>query len=490
VSKKKNEKDISKQEAIRQLWEIPNLDYKLKGNQKNVKKTLLEDPNDISVILCSRRFGKSYTLCCWAIEVCLKQKRSIVKYACPEKIMVATIINPAIESIIEDSPIHLKPEWKEGKKEWIFPNGSRIQVAGTDKGHVEKLRGGYAQLCICDEAGFMTDLDYVVNSVLAPTTDTTGGRVILASTPNYKDPLHEFHTNFIYPLQDSGNLVKYTIYDSPMVNEEKIKKIISRYPGGVSNPKFRCEYLCEISVEKEKMVIPELTQELEKEIVKEWKRPAYYDVYTAGDPAFVDLTGILFSYYDFKNGVLVIEDELVMNGAELTTESLATNIKLKEKQNFTIPITNETKEPFMRVMDNNNLILINDLYRLHDLSFIATKKDNKEVQINQVRLMLSKKNIIINPKCKNLLYHIRNAKWNKNRNSFMRMPDSPDKTLRGGHADLLDALIYLVRNLVTGHNPYPYDYDELKGDNVYRNTPLESNRHTDIMNKLFNNKKN
>jgi len=479
---------LTKKEAIRQLWEIPNLDYKLRGKQKDVKATLLNDSSDVSVILCSRRFGKSYTLCCWAIETCLSAKRNIVKYACPEKLMVATIINPAIEAIIEDCPPHLKPEWKEARKVWVFPNGSEIQIAGTDKGHIEKLRGGYAQLCICDEAGFMTDLDYVVNSVLAPTTDTTDGRVILASTPNYKDPLHEFHTNFIHPLEAMDKLVKYTIYDSPMVDEKKIQKIIKRYPGGVNNAKFRCEYLCEIAVEKTTMVIPEFTVEIEKKTVIETDMPPFYDNYTSGDPAFVDLTGILFAYYDFRKGKLVIVDELVMNGAELTTESLADNIKRKEKEHFRMPVTNETKEPFMRIMDNNNGILINDLYLLHDLSFIATKKDNKEAQINQVRLMIANEEILIHPRCKTLKYHLKNAKWDKSRKKFLRMKDSPDGDLRGGHADLLDALIYLVRNLIKEHNPYPYNYDELQGDNVHRNGTLEKDRNSGLMNQLFNKK--
>jgi len=481
-------KELTKKEAIRQLWEIPNLDYKLKGKQKEIKDTIANDTADISAILASRRLGKSYILCCWAVEICLSAKYNIVKYACPEKIMVAENINPLIEKIINDCPPNLKPEWKEARKKWIFPNGSEIQIAGTDKGHIEKLRGGYAQLCICDEAGFMTDLDYVVNSVLAPTIDTTGGRVVLASTPNYKDPLHEFHTSFIYPLESLNKLKRYTIYDSPMLTPERIEKIIARYPGGENNPKFRCEYLCEIAIEKSSMVIPEFTQQIEKKIVREHERPPFYDTYTAGDPGFKDLTGVLFSYYDFKKNILVIEDELVMNGAELTTESLANNIKQKEKKNFVIPVTNEAKEPFLRIMDNNNLILINDLYMLHELSFIATKKDNKEAQINQVRLMISNKQIAINPRCRNLIYHLKNAKWDKHHKAFKRMPDTPDRTLKGGHADLLDALIYLVRNLVKGKNPYPYDYDELKGNDIFRPDGTLKDKKTSLMNKLFNNK--
>lgn len=479
---------LTPEQAKRQLWNMGNLDYLLKGNQKKIKKALLEDKNDITTILASRRFGKSYILCAWAIEECVKQKRAIVKYACPEKIMVSTIINPIINNIIEDAPDNLKPSWKEQRKVWEFPNGSEIQIAGTDKGHVEKLRGGYSQLCICDEAGFMTDLDYVVNSVMAPTTDTTNGRVILASTPNYKDPQHEFHTNFLAPLEASGNLIKFTIYESPMVDAEKIKKIIARYPGGVSNAKFRCEYLCEIAIDLEALVIPEFTPELEQLIVKETERPPYYDSYTSGDPAFVDLTGVLFGYYDFDKATIVIEEEFVTNGATMTTEALAADIKNIEANLWIDPVSRLPKPPFMRVMDNNNLILINDLHRLHNLTFVATKKDNKEAQINQVRMMLSSKRIIIDPKCKNLLYHIKNAKWDKNRKVFERLKDSPDGSLRGGHADLLDALIYLVRNVIQSKNPYPHDYNKLRGNNVHRNDSLDDSGVKGFVKQIFGRK--
>ena len=231
---------LTRKQAIHQLWNIGNLEYLLKGKQKDIKKYLKENDKSISVVLASRRWGKSFILCLWSIEECIKASNSIVKYACPTKEMVYKIIHPIIKKIIQDAPEHLKPEWKEKRQVWVFPNGSEIQIAGTDKGNIEFLRGGSAVLCICDEAGFMDDLDYAVNSVLAPTTDTTGGKVVLASTPNYKEPNHEFHINFLYPLEESGELVKFTIYDSPMVTPEKIQEIINRYPKKTLDPKFRC----------------------------------------------------------------------------------------------------------------------------------------------------------------------------------------------------------------------------------------------------------
>jgi hypothetical protein len=102
---------------------------------------------------------------------------------------------------------------------------------------------------------------------------------------------------------------------------------------------------------------------------------------------------------------------------------------------------------------------------------MATAKDNKEAQINELKIRVKQNKIFIHPRCENLLYHLKSAKWklkrDGTRDGFERLKDVKEKNLRGGHADLLDALIYLVRNVSTLKNPYPIDYFELKGENVF-----------------------
>jgi len=357
-------KNLSKEQAVHELWRLGELSWKLKGNQKNVYKTLKEDPNDVTCILISRRFGKSYTNCILAIETCIRQPGSIVKYACPTQNQVRRIIQPIMRDIFKDAPEELKAVYNTQEKAYRFNNGSEIQISGTDSGNAESLRGGSAELLICDEAGFMTDLDYVVNSILLPTTDTTDGRLLLTSTPNYKDPMHEFHESFVFPMEAEGRLIKYTVYDSPMVDENRIKKIIARYPGGESNQKFRCEYLCEIPRSSELTVIPEFNEELKSQIVtSNVDMPPFFDPYVSMDVGFRDLTVAIFGYYDFRNAKLVILDELVMNGPEMTTDRLAEEIKKKEKMRFYNEKFEEEVPTYLRVMDND-LKLINDLSRL------------------------------------------------------------------------------------------------------------------------------
>lgn len=464
VSKKKQREKAA---AIRKLWELGNLSWKLKGKQINIYNDIKNAVYDVSCILVSRRFGKSFTNCLVAVEECLKTDNAIVKYACPKQRMVTTIIKPIMREILRDCPEHLKPEWKSQDKVYAFPNGSEIQVAGTDNGNAESLRGGYAQLLICDEAGFMDDLDYVVNSILLPTTDTTDGKLILTSTPNYKDPQHEFHESFVFPLEAEDRLIKYTLYDSPMVDDKKRAKIIARYPGGVENPKFRCEYLCEIPRETEFTVIPEFLKKKEEVVVGDYEFPPFYDCYVAADVGFRDLTAVLFAYYDFRRAKLVVVDEIIMNGPEMTTEALAEEIKKREHLRFFDKDNNIPVAPYVRVMDND-LKLINDLSRLHNIHFLATAKDNKEAQVNEVRMWVHQNKIEIHERCKHLIYHLSGAQWDKSRKAFAHMKDTPNKEIAGGHADALDALIYMIRNINTGKNPYPNDYGQLSGPNIFQ----------------------
>ena len=467
-----NNNVITQKQAIDKLWRLGNLEWKLKGIQKEMRRAIVDNPGQRVTFLVSRRSGKSFTMCTVAVETCIKTPNCIVKYVCPQQKMVKTIVKPIMRIILDDCPVDIKPDYKEADKKYVFPNGSEIQFAGSDGGNIESLRGGFAQLCLVDEAGFVDDLDYGVKSVLSPTTKTVNGKIVLASTAS-KSPDHQFMTNFVDRAEAEGTLIKYTIYDNPMFTEKIIKETIDEYIGGVADPQFRREYLCEVEVDSDVKVLPEYTTELEKDIIKQVDSPAHSDIYVSGDPAASDLTVILFGYYDFLSSQLVVQDELVLGGANthITTQDIADGIFRKEKLLFTNKLTGEVKTPFMRIMDNNNPILINDLWQEHGLQFFATAKDNKEAQINKVRMWLKQGKIIIDPKCVNLRYHLRMGRWKLDRNGvrkgFERVGATSDGKLKANHCDGLDALIYLVRNIDTNRNPYPDDYFDMKGSNIH-----------------------
>lgn len=468
-------KKVSKKDAIRVLWERGCLEYKLHKAQKDIIKSIQENDKKIITVVSSRRLGKSHLLLLMATELCVKNPNSIVKYICPRKDQVKRALVPIMRKLIEDCPPDLKPELIVRDYTFRFPNGSEIQMAGTDSGNHETIRGGAAHMCIVDEAGFCDDLTYVVNSVLLPTTQTTKGKVILVSTPS-KSPDHEFVLNYMNPAKFNNELIIKTIYDNPMISKQDIDDTINAYPLGVNDPEFQREFMCKVHIDDSSAVIPEFTEEIESETVVEWEKPVFFDAYVSMDPGFRDLTAVLFAYYDFKNDKIVIEDELVVNGPTMTTDYLAEEIMKKEELNFKHRFTNEPIVP-IRVSDLSP-ILLNDLQNLHNITFLPTLKDDKIAAINNTRMLIAQGKVIINPRCENLVRHLKGATWDKKRKSFARSPDN-------GHYDCIDALVYLLRNVRFGKNPFPAGYGREGNDWFYSGEPDSSTSITSALKQMF-----
>lgn len=438
---------IDKRQAVAELWRRGTLKWKLYPHQLEMYDFIHNNPAPVLVIASSRQIGKSTLSTLLAVEECIKKPNSIVKFVAPKVKDIRRIIAPIIRDLTKDCPPDVRPKYNTQDHIYRFPNGSEIQLAGTDNGHAESIRGTKANLCIIDEAGFCDDLDYVVSSVLVPTLTTTGGKIIMISTPS-KSPDHPF-MEFMAEAEAEGRFIKRTIYDNTMLSREQIKKIAEAI-GGEDSVDFKREYLVEKIISEDDAVIPEFTDELQKKIVVETTRPPFFDSYVSMDIGGRDLTVVLFAFYDFLGGRTVIEDELVFN-RKILTDELAYAIKEKEETLWAHPITKEPHRRILRVADNNNIILLNDLAAKHEIAFVPTAKDNKIAALNNMRMMLKTGKIIINPRCKTLISHLKGAIWNKTKTDFARSTDK-------GHYDSVSAMMYLTRNINLTKNPYPGNY--------------------------------
>jgi len=474
---------ITKEAAIKELWLRSNISWKLKPHQKDLYDLFYNTTHKTQTWLLSRRSGKTYTLAMLSIEACLKTPNTIVKFLSPTKIQVNSNLRPIIRDILKDCPEEIKPEFKAKDYIYYFPNGSEIQLAGSESGHYEKLRGGYSHIAIIDEAQDVSDLSDVVKSVLLPTTLTTNGKVLLAGTPP-KNSDHEF-IGFVETAELRGSLIRKTIYDNTMITADILEEI-KQEVGGETSEEFRREFMCEIIKDSNYSVIPEFTNELAKEIVREWPKPPFYESYEAMDLGFKDLTVVLFAYYDFRADQVIIEDEIAVNGTNLQLPTLIEDIKAKEQSLWFNPLTNEITTPSVRVSDIN-YIVTQEIARASQgtLNFSPAKKDDKEAAINKLRVLLQAKKIIINPRCLHLIRHLQNVRWDKSKNksSFARSPDD-------GHYDAVDACIYLIRHINFGKNPYPFGYDQgWKRDDMFVANPSNFGKSTtnnvDIYKKIF-----
>jgi hypothetical protein len=424
--------------------------------------------NSILTWLLARQSGKSYNLAIIGSMACLEKPNVIVKLLTDTKLHVKTIFEPIFRQIFEDFPSDLKPEYIPSQYVYVFKNGSQIQLAGSDGNSAERLRGQKSDLVLVDEAGFCSNLEYNIMSVLLPTTTHTGGKIILASTPP-EDPAHEF-LGFIERADKDGYLTKKTVYDNPLLTTGQIDNIISKFSGGASNTQFRREYLCEIVKDEQMSVLPEVDDDLLAQIVKEHPEPAYCNRYVAMDIGFKDLTVVLYGYYDFRNDLIVIQDEIVKNGKEIHLPRFTQELMDKENELWLNHLTNELFKPDLRVSDINPFVIqeisiySNKINSSHSIDFSMASKDNKLANINKLRVMLAGKQILINPRCKTLIRHLKNCRWKdkSTKDEFSRSPDD-------GHYDAVDALLYFTRAVNYNKNPYPVGY----GSNI-RNMHIEN----------------
>lgn len=432
---------FSNKEKVDELWRRGILaPWKLHAVQKQIYQAFKESDKQLFVLNCSRRLGKSYFLCVLALEYALQHPGAQIKFAAPNQKMVRKIIAPLMKQILGNCPKQLRPRFKGLDGVYEFPNGSEISVAGTEMGQIDNLRGQACDLALIDEAGFATDLEYVLNSVLIPQTLTRpNARIILASTPPIT-PDHAF-VGYAQRAMSSNSYAKFTIYDNPMLSHELIERY-KEEAGGDKSTSWRREYLAEFVTDRDSALFPEASEDLLAEITQEVERPRFFHPIVVADLGYLDFTGILFAYWDFLNARIVIEDEILIN--KTTSGEIVRQIKAKEKELW------GDVEVKTRIVDGNALAIA-DLNAMHKFTCRAPEKSDLTANINRVRIDLQDRRLAINPRCKNLLNQIQFSTWDNSRTKFSRSSS-------GGHWDLAASLVYLCKSIDRKTNPIPADF--------------------------------
>lgn len=432
---------------IERAWRSGNLSYKLLPHQRELYTRIRESEALKYTVNCSRRFGKSTILCLIAIEEALRTPDMQIKFAAPTAKMVRKITLPIMKKLVLDSPEDLRPYYRTQDSVYVFENGSEIHVAGTDGGNAENLRGTSSDLNIIDEAGFVQDLNYVINDILMPQTLTTDGRTIIASTPP-RTPDHDYVFIAKEAIAD-GAYSHFTIWDNSSLAEEVIERFIKE-AGGENSTTWKREYLAEFVTDEETQIIPHWKSEYEIETPEDEYRQFYHNYDALDIGGSVDKTVCLFGYYNFKKAKLVIEDELVFEPNKATSKDIAEGVKEKEEENFgSYPV-------YLRIADNNNQILLQDLGTLHELYFSPTNKEKLLEMVNEVRLWVEAGRIEVNPRCKELIACLHGGVWVKDRSGKVKHEFA--RSSRLGHYDGLAALVYLIRNIDQHTNPIPVTY--------------------------------
>ncbi len=200
------------------------------------------------------------------------------------------------------------------------------------------------------------------------------------------------------------------------------------------------------------------------------------------DVGYRDFTAWILGYYDWKNSRLVIDYELALRENQFTTETLAAKVKEIEYSDYLK--LSKTKR-ISRISDNNNLNILADLSKTHNLPFApVSKKNGKEWMVNQLREYVKSGKLLINPRCKMLISSLEFGIWKRDKTDFERSKEL-------GHYDFIDALVYLIAALlptVRNLNPIPPLYrlnisTTMFPNGIPSNNP--DNPTNDIIRKMF-----
>lgn len=420
--------------SIDLAWRTGDLSYKLHAGQDVIHKTFHNSQADEMLLLCARRFGKSFALCVLAIEECIKHPGICIRYAAPTLKQCNEIVTDCIEQIIVDAPKGLV---KKNRTQYNWRIGeSQIKLGMLERAHVDSLRGGRdADLVIVDEGGSVRsdDYRYAVRSALAPQVMRTNGKIVHATTPSETEFDHYVHTELLPKCRLNGTSFEFTIYDNPQITIEDIDKQ-ARLMGGKESVAFRVNCLVQIIRNEDVTCIPEFDETIH---VQDFEPPQYANWLTSTDLGGVrDKTVSLLCYYDLITAKTYVLDERV-HGNNTDTETIHRDLLALEAER---PIGK-------RVMDAPGQLIV-DLHRKHSYPAIAPNKDDWQAGLNAVRLAFNASALIVHSRCRFLVETLKAATFNKNKTDFNRT-----ETL--GHMDALAALQYAVRMVDKTTNPWP-----------------------------------
>lgn len=426
-----------------------------------------------AVWMIGRQRGKSFAAISLACGLAIRQAGSIIRYAALTAKSARAIVVPTLAQVLRHCPPDVKPEVSELDGTVRFPNGSVLTWAGTDNEQFERLRGPRAHLVLLDESAFYADLERV-ESALLPQLTTTAGRVLYLSTPP-ESVAHTFVRRW-HAARAARRSVHATVHDNPRLGPDGVARIVRQEAARLglteaelqASTLWRREYCAELVQEESRAAIPGWTPDAQAACVREVPRPVHFDAYVGVDFGFGDPHAAVFGWWDFTGGRLVIEEELELRNAN--TAQLAEAIKAKERALWgtdrwvgTVLGQDDEKtpewvkqrlrqaadaprQPYLRFGDNVPLTLA-DLHAQHGLAVFPTRKDDKALAVSDVDESVRQRRIAIHPRCRRLVEQLASTTWNKGRTEWQRT----DKD----HGDLLDALIYLHRNVRRHRDPRP-----------------------------------
>lgn len=422
----------SDEELWNVLWTEGDLTLLLNSSQLNLYNLLQQELKGPFVLECSRRWGKSWFCTLFVVMRALKTPNTMHYYFAQSLDAVRDIVDPTMNEILETCPEHLRPVYKAQDHRWVFPNGSTIRLIGANNIEQNTKRGPTLTTVVVDEAGEIKDLDNLYGSIIRPALLGTFGRkrgvALMAGTPASR-PGHSFEL-YCDAAEANGLYLRQTVEDCPHISAAEREAWKADVLAISGMDRWMREAYCQRVVDRSALVVPEFLDSRDTCVTETVDPDPKLDLYTAGDLGYEDLTVFLFGYYDFLRDVDVVQDELVAR--RTNSDEIARMVYAKEQQLW------GDREPHLRAADGPKITLASLDYA--GRQFAMPPKQHKQANINQMRVRIANQKLEIDPRCKQLIAHLKSATWNPQRTSYQRNEVH-------GHYDAVDALNYFVASI-------------------------------------------
>lgn len=421
------------------LWLEGDLTWMLHANQLLIHQGIEALPPGVkeAVLLCCRRFGKSFYGVVRGLMTALQAwragQRKLIRIVGPEIDQTQGIVDYNMAKITGELPaLGLRGLVERVKSDKMYriggdSTGPAIFLGGFDS-QEDSLRGGEAHEILVEETG-SSDPDqygYQMKSVLKPQLLKTRGRMLhLTTLPPVPD--HPFTAETIPAAKMDGAFYSFTIYEDPLATPDIIADAIKDC-GGIHTIEFRREYLNEVIRDPSIVVCPDFDP---KRHVRRGETPAKAYGHVTTDMGGVrDLTVSLLHWYDFQRDKVVFYRERWHPRNTPTSVIVAAARELEAE-------APEWVEIVSRPADIPGQIQV-DLQLEHGYSTVAPLKEDWQANVNNLALGFTRDEIVVDPACKLLVQTLTSGLLNKQRTDFAR-----SEAL--GHCDAIAAAMYGFR---------------------------------------------
>lgn len=492
-------------------WRAGDLSFFASEVQLRARALVYEHASRRVVWETNRRFGKSRNCVLLGGEHSLAFPGIRIPYAAPTAEQVRAFVHPPMLELTSGAPDDLAPDLVHG--EWVFPplqwydaagnpvrtklhggvelarysgkkadellRMSRVVPEGCENHkYADALRGTGTVFAVIDEARDIPILRYVLLSVIGPMLwearsrwhNDVSATMLVASTPA-DEPDHPF-VEVADAAEAKGAYFHATVYDCDHLDERAIAEAIEE-AGGEHTVQWQVEGLAKRARDPKRLAFPEFDRERD---VREHPRPAHFVPCVIGDGGFVDHALYAFGYFDFREAIIVIEDELVFQRTRSDVTDAA--IAAKERELWgdrevgrrRVDAPPQVRADMNREEWGDPAEWADDDREPPHWQPVTKPRSEKSMGsmqsgVNRARVLLKGARVAVHPRCRTLITHVDAARWNKARDAFERVTDEKKDPVH--HYDGAAAFVYFIRDVDAATNPYPAA--ELRGvDQTFR----------------------